>query len=205
MIIAVVPASNSARLATFTGDGFSGLFIWGAQLEAGAFASPYIKTEAAQVTRLADSAVMTGVNFSSWFNPNEGTLFVDCVFSATSNTLGNFMTAVAVSDGTVSNRIRMLSGANSAFEGGVSGVVQFGIGSAPINSSAKVAGAYKVNDFSVSINGAAVLTDTSGTVPVVSQMQIGNLITGRDMSGYIKRITYYPQALTSANLQAVTR
>lgn len=59
---------NTSNSTTYTGDGTSGLFIWGAQLEAGAFPTSYIKTEASQVTRAADNAVMTGTNFSDWAN-----------------------------------------------------------------------------------------------------------------------------------------
>jgi hypothetical protein len=60
----------------YTGDGYSGIYIWGAQLEAGAFPTSYIKTEASQVTRSADSASMTGTNFSEWYRQDEGTVYV---------------------------------------------------------------------------------------------------------------------------------
>jgi hypothetical protein len=59
---------------TTTGDGTSGIFIWGAQLEAGAFPTSYVRTVDAQVTRAADVASITGSNFSGWNNAAGGTI-----------------------------------------------------------------------------------------------------------------------------------
>jgi hypothetical protein len=51
------------------------VFLWGAQLEAGAYATSYIPTTSASVTRNQDVISKTGI--SSLLNPSEGTLFVD--------------------------------------------------------------------------------------------------------------------------------
>jgi hypothetical protein len=67
-----VTNSASATINAYTGDGYSGIYIWGAQLEAGAFPTSYIPTVASQVTRSADSASMTGANFSDWYRLMRG-------------------------------------------------------------------------------------------------------------------------------------
>jgi hypothetical protein len=74
----------------YTGDGYSGLYIWGAQLEAGAFATSYIPTVASTITRNADIAIMTGTNFSSWYNASEGTLYLEGEYVAVENFKAGF-------------------------------------------------------------------------------------------------------------------
>jgi hypothetical protein len=59
---------------SYTGDGTSGIYIWGAQLEAGAFPTSYVRTVDAQATRAADVASITGSNFSGWNNAAGGTI-----------------------------------------------------------------------------------------------------------------------------------
>jgi hypothetical protein len=54
-----LPTTQSPA-AAWTGDGSSGAFFWGAQLEAASTPSTYIPTTSAAVTRTADSAVIDG-------------------------------------------------------------------------------------------------------------------------------------------------
>lgn len=51
---------NGAR--SYTGDGVSGIGIWGAQVETNTYPTSYIKTVASQVTRAADTARLTNVD-----------------------------------------------------------------------------------------------------------------------------------------------
>ena len=189
-------------------------FIWGAQVEAGAFATPYIPTVASQVTRVADSAVMTGVNFSSWFNPSEGTLFAD----ANSVAGGAFRSTLRATDSAANNFVElgMVTGTNNGqgrYQVNYAGASQVDTGnvSSPAfvaNTFYKNAASYKVNDFSISRDGAAVVVDTVGSVPLgLDRLELGgrHITSASLLNGYIKRLTYYPQALTAANLQAITR
>ena len=59
----------------YTGNGTNGTFLYGCQLEAGAYATSYIPTLGASVTRVADAASKTGI--SSLIGQTEGVMFVD--------------------------------------------------------------------------------------------------------------------------------
>jgi hypothetical protein len=199
----------SNAVQTYTGDGTSGIYIWGADFQAGAFPTPYIKTEAAQVTRLADSAVMTGVNFSSWFNPEQGTLFAD--YTAAAVVGGGSRFAFVMSDGTGNNRIGVgrigdtADGSQIIFGGSV---VASPVVAGAEGSARKLSAYYNLNDFNASIDGVLGVQDTSGNVPLVNSLTIGSNQVGaaaNTLNGYIRRLTYYNQALTAANLQAITR
>ena len=69
-------AAQPIRLPSGTGDGVKGFYVWGAQVEAGAFATSYIPTTTTSLTRNADVVSMTGTNFSDWYNVGAGTWFI---------------------------------------------------------------------------------------------------------------------------------
>lgn len=192
-----VGVSSGNNTFSYTGDGTSGLYIWGAQLEAGTFPTSYIPTVAAQVTRAADSASMTGVNFSSWFNNAEGTLYAE----GSAQQFG--LPLARISDGTATNRIeiRSVSDGRSEFFVNSNNVIQadiYGAPAASLNISYKNALGYKANDFvGYSSTGFSGI-DASGSVPVVSQIQyIG-------FNSTIKKLAYYPVRLSNTQLQALT-
>ena len=194
----------------YQGDGYSGIYIWGAQTELGAFPTSYIKTEASQVTRAADSAQMTGANFSSWFNQNEGTMSSLAVCKG----IGSNGASVAFSatDGTINNRFRC------GYHGGPVGSIptaiscdiattaasQFSAAATYTQGFVSSTLAYARNNSGASFNASPVVPDTDCVIPSVTRMQIGNADTGRELNGHIKRITYYPKRLSDAQLQALT-
>lgn len=198
-------AANADSGQTYTGDGYSGIYIWGAQLEVGAFATSYIPTVASQVTRAVDAASMTGTNFSSWYNQAAGTLYVDYNLGLDNISIDICM----VDDGTSSNSIQMryASGSQAQYLVTVGGVGQASL--APTGYSAtgnyKRAVTYATNSFNQAINSVLPSAeDTSGTVPVVSNLKIGFGTGGNYLNGTIKKIAYYPLRVTNAQLQALT-
>jgi hypothetical protein len=209
----VTTASGGQRIygqvdaADTVGDGYSGIYIWGAQLEEGAFATSYIPTVASQVTRSADAASMTGTNFSSWFNQAEGTLYADYLLSDSNS----HSVAEISSGGSDYIRMRYSSGGGAQYVVQVAGVSQASqspTGFSTPNTQYKRAITYATNSFNQAINGSLpTAEDTSGTVPVSSRLFIGaEGATGStsQLGGTIKKLAYYPVRLTNAQLQGLT-
>jgi hypothetical protein len=189
----------------YTGDGYSGIYLWGAQLEAGSFPTSYIPTVASQVTRSPDAASMTGTNFSSWYRQDEGTVFVDVEPKETS---GSVNIVYEISDGTYDNRT-FLNGSGSDYRFAVTvsgaGNASISVGSFSDGVNQKVAGAYKVNDIFASASNSDTGSDTSSLLPVTDRLTFGTQAAGGgSLSGHIKKIAYYPKRLSNATISALT-
>jgi hypothetical protein len=211
---------SSGTTISYAGTNNFGLFIWGAQLEAGAFPTSYIATTSASVTRNADLVSMTGTNFSSWYNQTEGTMFCqadgqDPKFDTTefkvffqwsvSNNTSNERIQIAnrYDTGTSTNQIRHVVN-----DGNVAQVVLDSFsGSWSTTTQYKTANAYKVNDFAATTNGAAVVTDTSGTLPTVDRLYLGVIFDGSlfYLNGHIAKFYYWPTRQPNAKLVSLTQ
>jgi hypothetical protein len=208
-----VSNSSSAPTSTspsYTGDGYSGIYIWGAQLEALAFPTSYIATTSAQVTRASDNASMTGTNFSSWFNIGQGTMYGEAI---SPNNVINDSTPVgkgifSLNDGTNANLMVLAYRGNQylVLNNSATIISSAGIGSLTANTLFKTAAVYATNsNFVQARDGTVGTAVTTGIAPTVNQAWIGRGYASFGIfSGWVKKIAYYPQALTSAQLQALT-
>ena len=198
----------------------SGIYVWGAQLEAGNYATSYIQTTSAQVTRVADSstsaqttraadnAVISGVNFSQWFKQYEGALFTESVNPTTYTTdLAGIWRGIAVfSDSTDTNRIRVGNDAGVTFAIRKNGVEQSSqtIGSVTTGVH-KSALSFAINNINAEIDAINASTDVSAAIPYLTQLNIGKgAVAGGIWNGHIRKLRYYPKALSSTELQAMT-
>jgi hypothetical protein len=181
---------------SYNGDGTSGIYIWGAQLETGSTASPYIPTTSAAVTVGPLSYPLS--LYAEWekngddsVNPYQRVIEVGRA-SATDQAVFYHRA--------VNNSSKLYSRS-----GGVA-QADMDVGTSALNTTRKMAGRFATNDFAASLGGAAVVYDTSGSVPATPQ----NVYFGHEpggvyiLFGYLRRAALWTRALTDAELQSLT-
>jgi len=131
------------------------IYVYGAQLEEGSYATSYIPTYGSSVTRLADVAYKTGI--SSLIGQTEGTMLLDCEILTTdtqdllSIRPGGTSSVVI---GTASNLIL-----GYVIEGAT--IISMNFANYAINTRYKIAIAYKNGDCALYVNGTQADTDTT--------------------------------------------
>jgi hypothetical protein len=201
----LLATSTLSRLQLFFATQGEGkvVSVWGAQLEAGAFATSYIpRSSGAQATRAADNASITGKNFREWYRQGEGTFLING--SAPYQFQRSFGVSAYNTATQGDNRLSIRMG-NTFMR--TDAVEQFSFFQAQTNSY-KVAVAYGTNTASQVLNTVIAGTDTSVVTPSnYDAMEIGRVenTTTLYTNGSISRLTYYPKRLPDAQLQALTK
>ena len=201
----IQPAVSGSTI--YTGNGYSGIYIWGAQIEALAFATSYIPTTTSTVTRSADSALISGTNFSPWYNQPQGTFYTEYARSSTVNQLTTVFCAYADTN----NYVNYYGSAGNDFlyaaSQGTAAVLNQTYGSVT-TSYKKFAVSLAVNNVIATYGGVGVTPVVDNTYPQpnnFTSLGIGqNYSSGATFNGWIKKISYYQQALTSAQIQTLT-
>jgi hypothetical protein len=201
--------NNDSFARSYAGDVTKGLFIWGAQLEAGAFPTSYIPTTTAAVTRSADVASITGSAFSSWYRQDEGTVFVN--FLAVEGPSEAVSYPFAISDNTINNRSTVfITGPSNVNYRIISSGTAFSPGAnsagSRANIRASIAGKIGTDQGIGCVNNTLSTSSSPSSMPTVDRMYIGANHSGLELSAVrIRRITYWPQRLANSTLQAVTQ
>jgi hypothetical protein len=212
--------------ASYQGDGTSGVYIWGAQLETGYSTTSYIPTTSSTVSRVADvstsnsarreadNPIITGTNFSGWYRQGEGTVFSVFDNMATNVaygwprvwelTLGNGIYGQTDSFKLVKNNTTNSDFYTTMFNRLTEQEIMGGPTNVASNSKIYYAFGYKYNDIAQSFNGNVVTTDTSAVIPVVDTLCIGNAYNGSNLCGHISKLTYYTKRLVNSELLSLT-
>ena len=207
-------------------------YVWGMQVETGFVPSSFVyapnfttTTRSADVassvayTRDDDIAQITDSNFESFYNQDEGTTYVE-VYPSTGGASQYAPTSFAYWDGVgTDDRINMRFGGSfgagtvelqGAVESNDSGLNSFynptTTGTGTRGTLFKGAISMSDNNFIATSQGDTnVGTLTSLQMPYVKQLTIGSSFSNSyQLNGHVKKIAYYDQQLTSAELVALT-
>ena len=201
--VAIRTLDNSSS-NSYQGDGTSGFYIYGAQLEEGSYATSYIPTQGSVVTRLADTcsqAVPDGV-----IGQTEGVLYVDFKFKGLPNNVSSMPISI---DGSGSNEAYIYIDVNNTVYGqfivGGSFTCNISGDNLILGNTYKIAFAYKNSDFALFVNGVLSNSSNSGAVGANQNIVIGNYLNGNYPHDNINEAKLYNTRLTNAELEALTQ
>jgi hypothetical protein len=188
---------------SYQGDGTSHIYLWGAQLEEGSYATSYIPSlTGSQTTRSAD--VCNGAEAT--FNDSEGVLYAD--ISALADDGTNRQTSI--NDGGTSDRIMInLHSTSNQIQGfivdGFSEQADLRYTVNDTTLSNKIALKYKLNDCALWVNGFEVDTDTAATMPSgLQRFDFDSGSGGNDFYGNTKELMTFNEALSDSELEYLT-
>jgi len=180
-----------------TGDGTSGLYLWGAQFEAGSYPTSYIPTSGSTVTRNQDQFTRDGI--SSLINSTEGVLFAE--MSALAND-GTFR-IISLSDGTGSNRLWLYFTVGSnliqVFDGTT--IMAHTI---DVTNMIKVAAVFDSNGTRMWVNGSQVGSNSYVGFSGFDRLNFSSESGSNNFFGKIKQVQVYDTALTDNQLIQLT-
>jgi len=194
------------NVISYTGDGTSGVYAWGGQLELGSYATSYIPTSGTTITRAAE--VCNGAGTSAEFNDSEGVLFAE--ISALAN--DGIIRAIAISDGTGFNRVNIrYTGTSNQVEyslfvnGQTTKTLFHSILDSTITS--KISVHWKTNDLKFYVNGFLVGSISSAVMMPNNTLNQLRFDSGAGLSpfyGKTKQLIAFDAALTDEQLEDLT-
>jgi hypothetical protein len=191
----------------YSGTGAYTAQFWGAQVEAGAYATSYIPTLSASVTRVADAASKTGI--SSLIGQTEGVIFLDFVASAQNQDGAGYGTVTIF--GTATDNIQLYNIGTTLYwyarNTAALLIDQEANQTLVAGQRYKIAYAYKSGDYVLYINGVQKRTYTGSAVPAVSQFNLcgtGFGVAAAGVKNEFSQMLLFKTRLTNAQLAELT-
>jgi hypothetical protein len=201
---------------SYLGNASNGLLLWGAQIESGAFATSYIPTTAAAVTRAQD---WCGMPTGAWFNATQGSMvaqFLNESIIATGNFYNSGLFALDDGASNRANGIDFMGFLNSAtfsqpnFNINVASASTGAISYSNLNLAGRSYSGFgcswNATTAAVCANGGTVQTTAvTGLPPGINRLTLGSGYGGiLPLSGWLRRARYWPRVLSNSELQSVT-
>jgi hypothetical protein len=182
------------------------------QMELGAYATTFIPTTTAAVTRLVDAANKTGI--SSLIGQTDGTIFIDLQYNQTTPDLNGRLLQLWGTNDTTNSILPLIigPGANvnqfqlTTFSAGVSSVVvAAAVGTTVPFGRQKFAIAYNSGAYTVYRNGS-LFASGSGLVPVsLTALDLGGSpFAARNLSNPVNQAALFPTRLSNEELVTLT-
>jgi hypothetical protein len=202
---AAIASGNSYGRLDYTGTSKT-VYVWGAQLEEGSYATSYIKTQGSTVTRNQDQYTKTGI--SDKINSEEGVLFVE--MAALNSGTGSII--ISINDGSLSNSVAIYYYSNennvaaNIFSGGNNPSL---IGTIPNSGTKydfnKIALKYKSGDSALWINGIEVFTlGDSISLTGLNKISFNYGNGSFPFFGKVKQLQVFKTALSDSELATLT-
>ena len=197
-------ASHSTNSGIFLDDiSASGVYIWGAQVEQGSYATSYIPTSGSSVTRATDSNSQTLP--SGILGSSKGSVYIEGIVNEFDTggqiifTAGNSISQIFYIWIQTTGRV-----VTEFFVTAVQASLSSSTGLLSNGDSYKIAIAYQDNDFVMYINGTQIATDLNGTAPNPTVLRIGGYFVNNYSGGKIKDCKVYNTRLSNAELETLT-
>ena len=186
----------------YQGNGSSGLYIYGAQVEAGSYATSYIPTSGSTVTRNKDVFSRDGI--SSLINDSEGVFFAE--FSVFDILTNSKVISLVKSSAPSSNAVLLYYNGNRIAFDIYSSSATVSVTTNITNALQlnKVALKYKSGDIALWFNGVEIVTNTNTiSLSGLDKLEF-DYVSGNDFYGKVKQLQVYKTALTDAQLTSLT-
>lgn len=189
---------TSGTITTYTGDGVSGMYYGGVQVEKGGSASSYIPTTTAQVTRPTE--LISAYNVP-WYNnlTNESTMYCDYIQPTTVFDRANgIVRAVTAS----ADSFRVRSGNNACgAQQTINGVTKALFTLYPVDGKrVKLSFGMKDLDFGITRDGLTPVTSQDSSVV----RGVAGMIFGESFYSTLRAFAYFPKRLSNSELQIMT-
>lgn len=195
--------SGEAAVQGNQGDGVSGFYFWGPQLEAGSFPTSYIPTSGATATRSADLASVSVSEFG--YNQAQGSVVVEMDYAGLGYGETNY-NSVYIVCGTNLQRLLYNPQQIAVWDGSGAGAIANA--NYATNVVYKAASTWGSGSMGVSTNGSTPVFDNAydGSFASITDFNLfrGNFLEGGGITGHLKSINYYPLRLSDAKLQSLT-